>query len=281
MTFDPVAYFFAHAARHLARGPHEDAWESSAAVFGHAYPYGMPMTEYAQKTLAQARRAQAAGRRRMLAELARYRIADALISGELAAATVAEREALRPLRDAHRAGARAKDRPATRRPAPGSVVVARRGRAPYTISNVRWASACVEQRWMHEDRLAALIRRLAEDPVDEPIVIAVAGRTSFPPAGLAFSGRRRLAVCCPDRTESVDTARVRRLASCLGEARPRDIQAFRSLCRERALTADIAPIDRKLLRLAGEWGQDVDELHALLLPATDLEVEALTCHREV
>ena len=282
MIHDPVAFFCEHAARHLAAGPHEDSWTAASAVFDRAYPYGMPMMEYAHKTLEQARRAQAANRRRMLADLARYQIADALVSGELGGATAVERETLRELRDASRARGPARQLPAKRRPAPGSVVVTRRARAPYTISNVRWASSFVEQRWMHQDHLGALIRRLATDPVDEYFVIAVAGRQSFSPKGLAFSGPRRVAVCFPDRTEYVDLTRVRQLAIRLGEVRPRDreILAFRKLCRSRALTADIGPIDRRLLRVAAEWRQDVHELHALVLPATDLEIEALSRHRE-
>ena len=282
MILDPVAFFFAHAARHLAAGPHEDAWTGAGAVFNRAYPCAMPMAEYARKTLEQARRAEPSNRRRMLRDLARYRIVDELIRGALADATPGERETLRTLRDAWRASEPARERPAKRRPAPGSVVVARPGRAPLTIGNVQWASAFVEQRWLHEDDLASLIARLAAQPADEPLVIAVAGAGRFSPATLAFSAPRRLAICLPDRTEHVDTARLRRLATALAEVRPgrRAILELRQLCRARALTADVVPIDRTLLRLANQWSIDVTELHDLLLPASDLELKALGGRRE-
>ena len=117
MIHDPVAFFCEHAARHLAVGPHEDPWTAASAVFDRGYPYGMPMMEYARKTLEQGRRAQAANRRRMLAELARCQIADALVSGELGGATAVERETLRELRDASRARSTARQLPAKRRPA--------------------------------------------------------------------------------------------------------------------------------------------------------------------
>ena len=282
MILDPVAFFFAHAARHLAAGPHEDAWTGAAAVFDRAYPCAMPMAEYARKTVEQARRAEPSNRRRMLRDLARYRIVDELISGAFADATPGECETLRALRDACRAREPARERPAKRRPAPGSVVVARPGHAPFTISNVQWASAFVEQRWLHADDLASLIGRLTAQPTDEPLVIAVAGAGRFSPATLAFSAPRRLAICLPDRTEHVDTARIRRLTTALAKVRPgrRAILEFRQLCRARALTADVVPIDRKLLRLANQWSIDVTELHDLLLPASDLELKALIGRRE-
>ncbi len=282
MILDPVAFFFAHAARHLAAGPHEDASTGAGAVFNRAYPCAMPMREYACKTLDQARRAEPSNRRRMLRDLARYRIVDELIRGALADATPGERATLRTFRDAWRAREPARERPAKRRPAPSSVVVARRGRPPFTIGNVQWASAFVEQRWLHEDDLASLIARLAAQPTDEPLVIAVAGAGRFSPATLAFSAPRRLAICLPDRTEHVDTARLRRLATALAEVRPgrRAILELRQLCRARALTADVVPVDRKLLRLANQWSIDVTELHDLLLPATDLELKALGGRRE-
>ena len=282
MSCDPVAFFFAHAARHLAAGPHEDAWTGAAAVFNRACPCAMPMREYACKTIEQARRAEPSNRRRMLRDLARYRIVDELIWGAFADATPGERETLSTFRDAWRAREPARERPAKRRPAPGSVVVARPGRAPFTIANVHWASAFVEQRWLHEDDLASLIGRLAAQPTDEPLVIAVAGPSRFSPATLAFSAPRRLAICFPDRTEHLDTVRLRRLCARLGEVRParRAILEFRQLCRARALTADVVPIDRRLLRLANQWSIDVHELHDLLLPATDLELKVLIGRRE-
>ena len=55
VTFDPVAFFAENAARHLTSGSHEDPWVAVDAVFNRAYPYGMPMEEYALKTLKQAR----------------------------------------------------------------------------------------------------------------------------------------------------------------------------------------------------------------------------------
>ena len=276
MSFDPVAFFAAHAARHLAAGPHDDAWTAASEVFNRFYPFGMPMEEYARKTLCQARRAKGAPEREMLEGLARFRIVDRVIAGELGGVTADERERLRKLRDAWRARGPAKECPARRRPAPGSVVVARCGRAPYTISNVRWAGPHVEQRWMHEDCLEALVSRLAAEPPGEPLVIAVAGRPRFSPGGLAFSGRERLAVCFPDRTETVDPGRVLGLARRLGDAHPepRTVFSFWHLCRERALTSDIAPIDRRLVGLAADWRQDTAELHALFLPATKLEIGA-------
>ena len=277
MSLDPVAFFFEHAARHLAPGPHEDASTASGDVFNQAYHCAIPMGEYAAKTLVQARQAPPAHRRRMLEGLARYRIADQVIAGRTGGATPAERATLRALRAASRAKGPAREHPAKRRPAPGSVVVARAGGPPYTIANVAWASACVEQRWLHEDCLGALIGRLADAPGAEPFVIAVAGRPRFHPQGLAFSARGRIAVCGPDRTETVDTARLRRLGALIGEARPprRALAEFRRLARARALTANVCPSDERLVRLARRWGLDVNALHDLLLHATDLELEAL------
>ena len=276
MSVDPIAFFAAHAARHLAEGPHDDARAAAGAVFNRFYPFGMPMEEYARKALVQARRAKGPRGRQILEGLARFRIVDAVIAGALGGAGDDERAQLARLRDTARVRGPAKDGPSRRRPSPGSVVVARPDRAPYAISNVRWAGPYVAQRWMHEDSLEALVARLAAGPPGAPLVIAVADRPRFSPAGLAFSGRHRLAVCYPDRTETVDLARVRALAGSLREARPepRAVHSFRHLCRERALTSDIAPIDRMLVRLAAKWRQDPAALHALVLPATRLELGA-------
>ena len=197
-------------------------------------------------------------------------------------ASPGERKVLERARRVHRARGPARPCPEDRRPAEGSVVVARRDRKPFTISNVRWATDFVEQRWMHEDSLSVLIRHLADDPPEEHVIIAVAGKPTFSPSRLAFSGRRRLAICYPDRTDYVDTARFRRLRRCFDNVRPewREIRQFRGLCRDRALTAETPPIDRKLVRMADQWQRDVNELHALLLPATDIEIRALTDRRE-
>ena len=282
VTFDPVAFFAENAARHLAAGSHEDPWTAAGAVFNKAYPYGMPMEEYALKTLKQARQARGPESEKKLQPLARYEIVDRMIAGEIGDASAGEREVLERARRVHRAKGPAKRRPEDRRPAEGSVVVARRDDKPLTISNVRWGTSFVEQRWMHEDSLSALIRRLAADSPEGHIIIAVAGRTTFSPSRLAFSGRRRLAICYPDRTEHVDTARFLRLQRCFDNIRPKwsDLRRFRELCRDRALTAETPPIDRKLVRMADQWQRDVNELHALLLPATDIEIGALTDRRE-
>ena len=274
---DPVAFFAEHAARRLVPDAPSEACAAAGAVFNRAYPYAMPMAEYARKTLRQARAACGTHRTRHLGALARYAIVDAVIAGETGEATESERRLLRALRHAlHGDGIPAR-RPPPKRPAVGSVVVARRDRAPFVIANVRWASERVERRWMHDDHLAALIGRLAARPPAEALVIAVAGSHRFSPARLAFSGPRHLAICRPDRTEYVDLERVGRLWRCLGGARPpkRALLAFRRLCRARALTADIVPLDRKLLALARAWDGDVHALHALALRVTDLEIEAL------
>ena len=94
---------------------------------------------------------------------------------------------------------------------------------------------------------------------------------------LAFSTPGRLAVCHPERTERVDTVRVRRLERCFAGQAPerRALLAFRTLCRERALAADTVPVDRALLRIADGWGHDANVLHGLLLPATDIELAVL------
>ena len=282
VTYDPVAFFAEAAARHLTAGPHEDPWAAASAVFNRAYPYGMPMEEYALKILKQARQARGPEREEKLGSLAQYEIVDRVISREIGDANASEREVLERARRVHRAKRPGRPRPEDRRPAEGSVVVARRDRKPFTISNVRWATDFVEQRWMHEDSLSALIRRLADDPPEEHVIIAVAGKPTFSPSRLAFSGRRRLAVCHPDRTDYVDTARFRRLRRCFDNVRPerKGILQFRGLCRDRELTADTPPIDRKLVRMADQWQRDVNELHALLLPATDIEIGALTNWRE-
>ena len=282
VTFDPVAFFAENAARHLAAGSHEDPWTAAGAVFNKAHPYGMPMEEYALKTLKQARQARGPESEKKLQTLARYEIVDRMISCEIGDANANEREVLERARRVHRAKGPAKRRPEDRRPAEGSVVVARRDREPFTISNVRWGTDFVEQRWMHEDSLSALIRRLADDPPEEHVILAVAGKPAFSPSRLAFSGRRRLAICYPDRTDYVDTARFRRLRRCFDNVRPerRGILQFRGLCRDRALTAETPPIDRKLVRMADQWQRDVNELHALLLLATDIEIGALTDRHE-
>ena len=282
VTFDPVAFFAENAARHLTSGSHEDPWVAVDAVFNRAYPYGMPMEEYALKTLKQARQVRGPEREEKLQPLARYEVVDRLISGEIGDAGPGERKLLEKARSVYRARGPAKPRPEDRRPAEGSVVVARRDARPFTISNVRWGTDFVEQRWMHEDSLGAVIRRLAVEPPEEHFIVAVAGKSAFSPSRLAFSGRRRLAICYPDRTELVDTDRFRGLQRCFDNVRPerREVVQFRGLCRERALTADTPPIDGKLMRLADRWQRDVNELHALLLPATDIEIRALTDRRE-
>ncbi|MCY4470930.1 MAG: hypothetical protein OXC08_19620 [Thiotrichales bacterium] len=107
-------------------------------------------------------------------------------------------------------------------------------------------------------------------------------KPAFSPSRLAFSGRRQLAVCYPDRTDYVDTARIRRLRRCFDNLRPegKKVDRFRRLCWDRALTTETPPIDRKLVRMADQWQRDVNELHALLLPTTDIEIGALTDRRE-
>ena len=277
MTLDAVAFFAEHAARHLVHGARADAWSAAGAVFNDACPHAMPMDEYARKTIAQARRAGAAGARRILESLAAYRIVDAVLDGALCDVTEAERAVLVRARAEQRRQAPPRARPLARRPGAGSVVLARADRDPFTIANVRWGSARVEQRWMHEDSLAALVARLAAAPPAAPFILAVAGPARFSPSRLAFSTRGRFAVCHPERTEHVDTERLRLLARCF-DARPPERRAlveFRALCRERALAARTARIDDKLLRIARRWGCDANRLHALLLAAIDIELAAL------
>ena len=283
VTSDPVAFFAENAAKHLIAGTEEDPWEAAGAVFNKAYPYGMPMEEYALKTLQQARQARAPEEReKKLAPLAQYRIVDEVISGEIGDATDGEKTALEKARGTWRKKGPAKPCPEERRPAEGTVVVARGDDRPFTIGNVRWSTGFVEQRWMHQDGLGALIRRLVADPPEGYVVIAVAGQSAFSPSRLAFSGRRRFAVCHPDRIDYVDTERYRRLQSVFAGVRPerKDLVQFRGLCRDRALTADTPRVDVKLMRLAERWRRDAGELHDLLLPATDLEIRALTDRRE-
>ena len=277
VMLDAVAFFAEHAARDLVHGGRTHAWSAAGAVFNDAYPYGMPMAEYARRSLAQARRARGNDARRILETLAPYRIVDAVIDGALGDATEAERAMLVKARAVRRRRGPARERPLARRPGAGSVVLARHERAPFTIANVRWASDGLEQRWMHEDSLEALIRRLLAAPPQAPFILAVAGRNHFSPALLAFSTHRRLAVCHPDRTEHVDTQRLRRLERCFDAVVPerRALFEFRRLGRERALAARTAHIDRALLRLAGGWGQDANALHRLLLRATDIELAVL------
>ena len=215
--------------------------------------------------------------RRILESLAAYRIVDAVLDGVICDVTEAERAVFVRARAEQRRQAPPRTRPLARRPGAGSVVLARADRVPFTIANVRWGSARVEQRWMHEDSLAALVARLTAAPPAAPFILAVAGSARFSPSRLAFSTRGRIAVCHPDRTEQVGTGRLRMLARCF-DARPPERRAlveFRALCRERALAARTAHIDRKLLRIARRWGRDANRLHALLLPATDIELAAL------
>lgn len=282
MTLDAVAFFAAHAARHLVGGARADAWSAARAVFNDACPHAMPMAEYARKSVAQARRAGAIGARRILASLAAYRIVDAVLEGAVCDLTEAERAVLDRARAEQRRRAPPRDRPLARRPGAGTVVLARRDRVPFTIANVRWGSARVEQRWMHEDTLAALIARLAAAPPAAPCILAVAGAGAFSPARLAFSTAGRIAVCRPEGTEHVDIERLRRLARCFDAGPPerRALFEFRALSRERALAVRTAGIDRKLLRIARRWGHDANRLHALLLRATDIELAALCARAE-
>lgn len=277
VTFDAVAFFAEHAGRHLVDGDQADAGRIAEAVFGDAYPFGMPIDEYARRSLAQARRAGVRDARRILEALAQCRIVDAVIDGSLGDATEAERAVLVKARARRRRRAPARERPLRRRPAPGAVVLARVGRVPFTIANVRWGSARVEQRWMHRDSLEALVRRLIADPPTAPFILAVAGRHRFPASSLAFSTRDRFAVCHPERTERLDIARLRRLEERLAGQAPerRALLAFRTLCRERALAADTVPVDRALMRIADGWGHDANAMHGLVLPATDIELAVL------
>ena len=137
----------------------------------------------------------------------------------------------------------------------------------------RWRRAALDARAPPRGAGAAPGR----SPTSAPYVLAVAGRTHFSPARLAFSTPDRLAVCHPERTERVDTARLRRLERCFAGREPerRALFEFRALCRSRALVADTVGIDRALLRIAGRWGRDANALHALLLPATDIELAVL------
>lgn len=280
--FDPIAFFAEAAARHLVESADMAPWETVSAVFNKAYPYGMPMQEYALKTLQQARRARNAEQEKMLKPLAKYKVVDRMLEGGLGEVTPSERETLEQARDQCRKEGPAKQCPEERRLAEGSVVLARRGSRPFTISNVRWATGFVEQKWMHQDSLEALIHRLAVNPPEEHFIIAVAGKQSFSPSHLAFSGRRRFAVCHPDRTEYVDTARYCRLQSCFANVRPekKDIFKFRKLCQKRGLTAETPRIDKQLIQLAGQWKRDATELHDLLLLASDIEIRALTARGE-
>ena len=287
VTFDPVAFFAEHAARHLTAEPGEDPRAAVSDVFNKAYPYGMPMEEYARKTLRQARRANAKKQQEeRLANLARYEIVDAVIAGKIGDPTLEEQRRLKAVRDELRECAAAKSLPEERKPAVNSVVVARAGEKPFTISNVRWATDFVEQRWMHQDNLGSLVARLTAHLPEAPFVIAVAERKAFLPESLAFSGRGRLAICYAEHAEYLDTARYRRLRACFADLCPdgrenafrfrKDLFAFRNLCRDRARTADTPKIDKKLIRLAETWQRDVNALHALLLPASDVEIRALT-----
>lgn len=287
VTFDPVAFFAAHAARHLIAEPGEDPRAAVSDVFNKAYPYAMPMEEYARKTLRQARRVNDRQRReKTCASLAQYAIVHAVIAGDVGDATDDEKSLLKKARARLPEEKAEKFLPEERRPAEGSVIVARHGEKPFVIANVRWATDFVEQRWMHQDRLDALLARLVADPPEKPFVIAVAGRPTFSPSSLAFSGRGRLAVCHPDRAEYLAVARYQRLQTCFADLCPdgredafrfrKDLFGFRNLCRDRARTADTPKIDKKLIRLAETWQRDVNALHDLLLPASDVEIRALT-----
>ena len=103
MTFDPVAFFAETADAHLTVGPHEDPWAAASAVFNKAYRYGMPMEEYALKTLKQARQARGPERKEKLGFLAQYEIVDRVISREIGDANASERKVLEGARRAHRA----------------------------------------------------------------------------------------------------------------------------------------------------------------------------------
>ena len=287
VTFDPVAFFAEHAARHLIAEPREDPRAAVGDVFNKAYPYGMPMEEYACKTLRQARRANDRQRREeTCASLAQYAIVNAVIASDVGDATPEEKSLLKKAHARLPKEKAEKPLPEARRPAEGSVIVARHGEKPFVIGNVRWATDFVEQRWMHRDSLGALLARLVADPPENPFVIAVAGKSAFLPSSLAFSGRGRLAVRHPDRAEYLDTARYRRLQACFEPLCPdvredafrfrKDLFAFRNLCRDRARTADTPKIDKKLIRQAETWQRDVNELHDLLLPASAVEIRALT-----
>ena len=277
--FDPIAFFAEAAAQHLVESADVEPREMVSAVFNKAYPYRMPMEEYALKELQRARDAE---REKKLESLAEYKVVDQIIAGDLGDATPSEKEALEKARAQCRKEGPAKQCKEARRPAEGSIVLACRGKMPFTISNVRWATDFVEQKWMHEDSLEALIHRLAGNPPKEHFIIAVAGKPRFSPSHLAFSGRRRFAICHPDRTEYVDIARYCRLQNCFANVRPerRDVFEFRGLCRERGLTAETPKIDERLIRLAGQWQREATELHDLLLPASNIEIRALTVQRE-
>ena len=277
MTLDAVAFFEAHAARHLVHGVRADAWSTAGAVFNDACPTPCRWTSMPGRPLrrrgAQARPAPGAFSNRSPRTGSSMRCSTARSamsprpSGRCSSGARAEQRRQAPPRA----------RPLARRPGAGSVVLARADRDPFTIANVRWGSARVEQRWMHEDSLAALVARLAAVPPAAPFILAVAGPARFSPSRLAFSTRGRIAVCHPDRTEHVDTERLRRLARCFDAGPPerRALVEFRALCRERALAARTARIDDKLLRIARRWGSDANRLHALLLPAIDIELAAL------
>lgn len=281
--FDPIAFFAEAAAQHLVESADMEPREMVCAVFNKAYPYGMTMEEYALKELQKAQRVRDdSEREKKLESLAEYEVVGRIIAGDLGDANDREIETLKKARAQCRKEGLAKQCKEERRPAEGSVVLACRGKRPFTISNVRWATDFVEQKWMHEDSLEALIHRLAGNPPKEHFIIAVAGKPRFSPSHLAFSGRRRFAICHPDRTEYVDIARYCRLQNCFANVRPerRDVFEFRGLCRERGLTAETPKIDERLIRLAGQWQRDATELHDLLLPASNIEIRALTVQRE-
>ena len=137
VTFDPVAFFAETAAAHLTAGPHEDPWAAASAVFNRAYPYGMPMEEYALKTLKQARQARGPEREEKLGSLAQYEIVDRVISREIGDANTSEREVLERARRVHRAkgpGGRARKIGGPRK-APSSWPGATASRSPSATSD--------------------------------------------------------------------------------------------------------------------------------------------------
>ena len=229
----------------------------------------------------QARQARGPEREKKLRSLVQYEIVDRVIScGVRRCESRREKSAAK---GSSRASGKGSDQAAPERPAPaeGSVVVARRDRKPFTISNVRWGTDFVEQRWMQEDSLSALIRRLADDPPEEHVIIAVAGKSAFSPSRLAFSG----AGDSPSATRTAPTTWTPPGSGGCGDASTTSVgeegdPSVQGTVPDRALTAETPPIDRKLVRMAGQWQRDVNELHALLLPATDIEIRALTDRRE-
>lgn len=160
------------------------------------------------------------------------------------------------------------------------VILARRGQAPFTISNARWHSTEVEQRWWHEMKFEELLRQLAKNPPEGYFIIAVTGDKRYDPSRLAFSSAQRFAICYPSGVETFDIARYQQLQQCFAGAPPelKELERFRALCIERALAADTPPLDKKLIAMAAKWEREgeVQRLYNLLLPVTELELQALT-----